>query len=687
MGEVGVATFNLLTQPWLPVRDVDRTDAGREISVREALAQAHHVQLAAELPTMQISLLRLLLAVVCRAVDGPRSPADVRALWEAPTLPMGRVDRYLDAQRDRFDLLHQQTPFMQVAGLTPNTRAGAHKTPAVLRPERSSSPMTSQDLDRPMTFAEAARWLVHVHAYDPAGIKTGMVDDPRGSTGRVTAPGPGWLGWGTAVWPQGRTLRETVLLNLLPRTAHQIHTDLPVWERPPDGPATTGRAPTGPLDLYTWQSRRTWLVERDSLIIGALLGMGDPLHPADVDEQHEPHFAWRRSPAQERKRKRDVVTMPIRIDDWPLWTVVERLLSSAGTDMSPAPALTWLPADLAARARSVASAHVSYGNMMAVIDDLRGDTLPGTALTTPREAVTASTALVAATDAYARLAGNLARAAGGGQRVAAGCAREMMFFALTQAARAALVGDPSWRNDARRIVTTHADQLMDSVPPSAFRGRVINDTLITAARSHAWFRKDVRDALDTIESDEEATVPTPTSAATDNATASTPAPASSRELPRVVCEPAVTVQEYDLHDPMALLSTPEATTTQPGASDTSRWRYGARDGEARQAKNATDRTYRRQLADAEFPWADREYLLALLTSTPDVVKAAQQLGITHQAIYARMRWDTDFAERVEKTLRNHCLALTSDTCGSDTGYKHGGRCAACRTAHRRSPAQ
>ena len=70
-----------------------------------------------EVPTQTFALMRLLLAVLHRAVDGPGDSRDWAALWRATTLPVAPVADYLGAFCGRFGLLHPATPFYQVADL------------------------------------------------------------------------------------------------------------------------------------------------------------------------------------------------------------------------------------------------------------------------------------------------------------------------------------------------------------------------------------------------------------------------------------------------------------------------------------------------------------------------------------------------------------------------------------------
>jgi CRISPR type I-E-associated protein CasA/Cse1 len=56
-----------------------------------------------------------LLAIVHGAVKGPRDIDQWAELWEADQLPIDDIRQHLERYRSRFDLLHQETPFFQVA--------------------------------------------------------------------------------------------------------------------------------------------------------------------------------------------------------------------------------------------------------------------------------------------------------------------------------------------------------------------------------------------------------------------------------------------------------------------------------------------------------------------------------------------------------------------------------------------
>ncbi|WP_188196644.1 type I-E CRISPR-associated protein Cse1/CasA [Nonomuraea sp. SYSU D8015] len=119
---------------------------------------------------------------------------------------------------------------------------------------------------------------------------------------------------------------------------------------------------------------------------------------------------------------------------------------------------------------------------------------------------------------------------------------------------------------------------------------------------------------------------------------------------------------------------------------TSRYRRGARDDpEARAAHNEETRQWRRQQADAEFPPATRAQLLRDLTEGTSLADAVRRskTRLSTSIVWGRARWDTEFSDTLEKALAANCAG--GPRCGTDQGYKNGGRCKRCRAAHRGEP--
>lgn len=186
-------------------------------------------------------------------------------------------------------------------------------------------------------WAEAARWLVHVHAFDPSGIRTGAVGDPWVKGGKGYPIGPGWTGQIGTVTVTGESLERTLLLNTavcedLPDLVDvDPEQDLAPWEHENDGPAGShDLEPTGPVSCYTWQTRRVLLHGDDAGVTGLFLGNGDKATPQNR-YLVEPMTAWRFSEPQTKKFKTPVY-MPRKLPtDRAFW----RDLSTVVAQLSP----------------------------------------------------------------------------------------------------------------------------------------------------------------------------------------------------------------------------------------------------------------------------------------------------------------------------------------------------------------
>lgn len=533
-------SFPLIDRSWILV--LDRDGRVRAVSLRQALAEAHDLRaLAGDLPTQVFAILRLLLAILHRSVDGPADQAEWQALWQSPRLPTKDIDAYLDEFAHRFDLLHPVTPFYQVADLhtAKNEVFGLER---ILADVPTGAPyLTTRagpGLER-ISYAEGARWLVHCQAYDVSGIKSGAVGDPRVKGGKGYPQGPGSCGSLGGLFLEGRTLRETLLLNLVPEsTAYLDHDprDLPAWERPPVGAAeedSATRGPFGRLGAYTWQSRRVRLAHDGQGITGALVAYGDKLV---WDNQHrtEAMTGWRRNATREKEAKRTVYTPATHDPARALWRGLDAILpraTPAGGSEAPlrrAPALTeWLAqahidglieADLRVTMHAVG---VSYGTQQSVIDEVYDDAVTVSvqafeATGGLRTLITDATAdAEAAVKALRALAINLCRAAGGSGNdakdppIAAGNrAAEQGFAALDQQFRAWLARlDPQadrtvartvWQQVVRRTVTGLGQTLVNHAGPAAWAGRYIDPDqtrYVSSSLAEVWFRRTLRKDL------------------------------------------------------------------------------------------------------------------------------------------------------------------------------------------------
>ena len=296
------ATFNLCSQPWITVRFVD--GEMRDVSLREVFARAHEIQrVSGDGPTQDVAITRLLLALLMRTLPVVDDPVDEwKRLKDRPTLPLEGINRYLDAWEYRFDLFDADFPFMQVPHDVESKSSGLYK----LVPDLPDSPDKQLFTNRAgggassLSFAEAARWLVHTQAFDPSGIKTGLHGDSRVKGGKGYPIGVAWTGNLGVLMVQGRTLKETLVLNaVLDRLSEQ---DIPPWELEPDGPDVRRTAegavalPVGMIQALTWQSRRMvlHLNSMNTAVENVTIGNGNPISPENR-WTFEPFTAWRYS--------------------------------------------------------------------------------------------------------------------------------------------------------------------------------------------------------------------------------------------------------------------------------------------------------------------------------------------------------------------------------------------------------
>jgi CRISPR system Cascade subunit CasA len=526
------SAFNLLDEPWVRVRALTGNVA--DLSLTQVFERAHHLSgLAGEIPTQDIAILRLLEAVLLGATreDRPRSDDESIDLWDAwwrsGQFPTDVVSSYLESHRARFYLLHGNEPFMQVAGLhtTSGNASGLIKLIAdVPDGHQYFTTRAGREIET-LSLAEAARWLVHCQAFDPAGIKTGAVGDDRVKGGKGYSMGyPAWVGNLGVIVVNGANLFETLLLNL-PLSLVTNPDDRPVWERPalPPGVCADHPAPTGPADLFTWPSRRVRLLERDGRIVDVQISNGDRLGPQN-QSHNEPMSSWRKSANQSKRGEGDVYMPVLHAPERRMWQGLGSLLITAKGSTHRAPVLDWLaalieagcmPVDYRVRLRA---AGIEYGPQASSIAGSVDDALDARAgaLTQPvlvQCAVDAAARAGNAVVALVNLASNLEQAAGGdserprsrtfeyGYSLLDGPYRRWLSDLVDVATTAGRLDD--WSQQVRRILLDAGQSLITAAGPAAVVGRPVSKVgsdekqRVDAGLAGTWFRAALNKALGT----------------------------------------------------------------------------------------------------------------------------------------------------------------------------------------------
>ncbi|MFE2045961.1 type I-E CRISPR-associated protein Cse1/CasA [Streptomyces sp. NPDC059477] len=487
MGAVagGTPLFNLLDEPWLPVKGLGGDGSvGRnsvysgvveEVGLRRLLLEADRLQdLVVELPTQKPAIFRqLLLPVVTHALGRPANSAQWVDMFRAGAFTpeqRRKLVAYLDDYHHLFDLFDPVDPFGQVAGL--HTAKGETKGSALLVATAATGnnvPLFSSRTEGDpleLTPAQAARWLIHTHCWDIAAIKTGVVGDPEAKSGKTMGNPTGPLGQLGVVMPVGRTMFETLLLNI-PFGQAALSDDLPQWlRRTKDGrveetlscatAAWQTRPARGLLDLWTWQSRRIRLIPdrtpAGTRVTRVVVAAGDRLTVTPPDE---PHTSWvkDRPPSSTRDRPPSPARKGARTKDEKngrgaaptnerprrhqpgraAWRGLEALLAveSTGTDREATATRTGfrtsaLLSSLSETLDRLPEAYplqielsgIAYGNQSAVIEDVFFDEIPLPVTALDPDGIVYGTLLAAVEQAEAlaaavnTLSADLRRAAG-----------------------------------------------------------------------------------------------------------------------------------------------------------------------------------------------------------------------------------------------------------------------------------
>lgn len=533
--------YNLLDEPWIPVRLLDGTIT--DVGLLQLLRRTNDIaDLACELPTQNIAIQRLILAVAYR-VATPVDAQDWARQWDEGA-PTDQMIEYLEQWRDRFYLFGGRYPFMQVADLrtAKDAVSGLEKLIAdVPNGEQFFTTRHGEAIAR-ISVAEAARWLVHAQAYDPSGIRSGAVGDSLVKSGKGYPIGPAWCGHLGIVWIKGGNLDETVVLNLVPADTLELQGttitsewDGCTWEAA--DPETSVRGDYSLLDasgtpkplsiprLLTWHSRRIRLSGDWTGVTGVVLAQGDKLAPQQM-HRYEPQSLWRYSTPQSKKFKQDVY-MPRKFEAgralWrnlpgtlPAVTHVQGVDKQQKPEFIPSATLSFhynlqesLIATTYPKHMRIQAVGVTYGPQEATFEDIYSDelTLSVAVMRADRPDLAAEIDRnVRRTEEVSRavgmLAANLARAAGesgdGAGDGARDRAKERFFAIIDDPFRswiAQVDGHASprkvgqmWEQTLRRCANNLAGELIASSSSSAIIGRETGRGYINVSIAENYFR-------------------------------------------------------------------------------------------------------------------------------------------------------------------------------------------------------
>ena len=401
MVELEEPQYNLNSKCWVPV--LLSSGEKTEVSLRDLFVGSYDIQaIDTGDPLQDTAILGVALVILARATlrnneieNFGGSSNWIRQMREPDADNLSGVLRYLEEFNDRFWLLGGDRPFMQVYDL--HTAKGVTKPVSrlLLDSESEHYSMCAEKTLKSLSYAEAARRLVTIQAYDYSGIKSGAVGDPRVRGGRGYPLGVGWYGTTGKVIIHGANLMETLLYNIeyAQLTEESLEYDKPVWERDkPDtaapraytgGPAAQYKdqpvPASGMCEILTWQSRRVRLYHDGERVTSVLISNGDKWF--DRNTYADPLTGYRYSKNQSSKTEQ--VWMPqAHSAERTLWrgadALLTRLTPESEKQNKPAPVIRQLglgrhfPTDAEVKVQLVG---VEYGNQNAVIENVISDSM------------------------------------------------------------------------------------------------------------------------------------------------------------------------------------------------------------------------------------------------------------------------------------------------------------------------
>lgn len=262
-------SFNLMDEPWIPVRDLKGTLL--EVNLRDALLNAKEYRgIEDDSPLVVISLYRFLLAVLHRALEGP---ADMRVAeeWYKKGFPKDKIEAYLGKWHERFDLFHKEHPFYQTPDIIDvkfidewqrlSGEEGNYNTNFLYNYSKRES---YSPFKNGTTLSHIARLFIQHNAFSLDGMIR------RFAFRQINSP---LIEYAIAMI-KGKYLFYDLILNLVTYDNHNV--DEPAWERNYykkkylNNNEAPRRKAKGITDLYSWPSR-SFYINADKIDDASLL--------------------------------------------------------------------------------------------------------------------------------------------------------------------------------------------------------------------------------------------------------------------------------------------------------------------------------------------------------------------------------------------------------------------------------
>ncbi|MGD9161739.1 MAG: type I-E CRISPR-associated protein Cse1/CasA, partial [Desulfobacteraceae bacterium] len=292
-------TFNLINKPWIPcINNQGQRDV---LSWQEMFERAHDLKgIETDSPLNTAALYRLSLAIIHRAVRGPKTMADWYNLWKLGRFSDAPIIDYLKQWKPWFDIFSDRYPFYQTPEFkTDNPPLPISKLTIELASKNNKTLFDHSMDENPPFFTpqEAANSLITAQMYSLGGGK-----GPKSSLfDKHPNYASCFLANGVLALLKGNSLFETLMLNLIIYTESEpvpcSDYDLPVWEREDSRERKPGvYAPDGYIHLLTWRNRHILLIpefDNGQIVVRRMYyGQAESLTKKNV---REPMFVYPKS--------------------------------------------------------------------------------------------------------------------------------------------------------------------------------------------------------------------------------------------------------------------------------------------------------------------------------------------------------------------------------------------------------
>lgn len=512
MNEMKDIDFNLLDESWIRVMKPDCSV--EEVSLTDALLHAHEYEdLAGELPTQDIAILRVLLAVlhtVFSRVDVNGNPDLLDEdnalerwgeLWKLGYFPEKPIRDYLNQWHERFWLFHPERPFFQVPTMEVAHIFKAKKLNGAISESDNKIRLFSIKSGMSkgtLSYAEAARWIVSINAFDD---NVGAKPVPTGTN--MPPCGVGWLGQLGLIIAQGKNLFETLLLNfiLLRNGDRSWGREKPLWEKNYIGTRqhTEIPIPDNPSELYTIQSRRLLLLRNNNQVT-EYKTLGGDFFDSSASFSWEPMTLWR----TETDKNNNIIGYKPYLHDRPkqIWRQfpiiigTEKNAEISGIVLWIITLIDTFPEVQNSMIRfKIASVIYGGGSQKSSVENVFSDFLSfhaGLLTESGKQWQERIKSELVSIDDIAKLiwklASDIVKAAGGENSELANQAKEQYYFRVNHPFRTWLENLTSdqnpeemndlqmkWRDEAKAIAKILGRELVDGSGPAAFSGRKITD--------------------------------------------------------------------------------------------------------------------------------------------------------------------------------------------------------------------